>query len=189
MTFTKKSFLAICPWVIWVIEAMLLSLGGYKLISLQTDNTKQLEEVWNTTKEIYQLAIDKDTNNQTDNLKRSIHQKIASNIGTKVTYCKAPPRYGFKGITWSVEGLDAVTRIQALYGNIQVPCEKEWIEVKPGHIGRIREIQDNIDVFEAWFWWLGFILTLLKFLELYFRHKIQQLQPQKIQHQKAKRKK
>lgn len=165
-----KKKIRYCPWIIWFLEAVILLLGGYKLIALQASNSQQVEDAWITTKEIYQLALDKKMSDSLSNeLSHSIHQKIAANLGTKITYCSAPPKYGYSGGTWSVEGLDPVNNIQASYGPITIPCEKEWVEVKAGKIGKLNKIQSDIDSLETWFWWLGFLLIALKFLELYLQ--------------------
>lgn len=162
----KQNFLRWCPWIVWLLEATILLGGGFKLIALQTNHSQQLEDAWVATKEIYQLALSTDTLEKKP-IGKSIHEKIAAQLGTKITYCKAPSRFGYQGTTFSIEGLDAVPGIQTSYGPITIPCENEWIEVRPGKIGKLKRTQESIDTFEIWFWILGLILVIFKFAEIY----------------------
>ena len=73
---------------------------------------------------------------------------------------------GFPGGSAYVESLDAVRDIKLTYKTMKIPCKDSWIEVKPGEIGRINKLQEEIDSFEIWFWFLGLSLALIKLLEL-----------------------
>lgn len=162
-----KKNLRFYPWFIWLIELIVLMGGGYKLLALQTNQSHQLEEAWLATKDLYQIAISTNSIDLNNPLRNSIYQKITDQLGTQKTYCKSPARLGYQATIFSIEGLDPVPGIQTKYGSVVVPCEKEWIEVKPGKVGKLKKIQERIDHLEFWFIFLGIILMALKLVETY----------------------
>lgn len=169
----KNNFIKFCPWLIWLIESFIVLLGGYKLIALQIGSIHQLEQAWNTTKEVYQLTLTDPSDKSYTYLNSKIHHTLAKQLGTKKTICTAPPNtFSTPLNSVSVEGLDEVTNMNLLRNNEIIPCDRQWIQVIPGEVGRLKEIQEDVDSFEWWFWILGIALVLVKLAELLLKDKL-----------------
>lgn len=183
----KNNFIKYCPWIIWIIESLIVLLGGYKLIALQINSINQLEQAWNTTKEVYQLTITPASDQTYSELNSKIHQTLAKQLGTKKTICTAPPStFSTPLNSVSVEGLDEVKNMTLLRNNVPIPCEKQWIEVIPGEIGQFKNIQEDVESFEWWFWFLGIALVFVKLAELLLKNKIAEHAPKKNSRKKKR---
>jgi hypothetical protein len=178
-------------FILLSFELILFLTVAIRFFNLRTETNELHEKAFTGIKRVYQgFLLLQDPSSQQNELKKVTDELFHISrdvLGTYKTTCAGEPKDGWGGAAWSIEGLDPIPPdgMNLLYGQRQKPCDSSNIEVRPGKLGKLRDVSDQWDLWEKIVILGTSVLFLLKFLELkYTEGSPQQVKPNKYKKRK-----